>query len=82
MELNQEGERQETVIEMEEFPRQRQINFGRQNEEGDALERNMRRIQTSDWVIFVAMMFLWLFCVLMLIFMILVAAKVIKCEIQ
>ena len=46
MELNQEGERQETVIEMGEFPRQRQINFGWQNEEGDTLERNMRRIQT------------------------------------
>ena len=82
MEQNQERRRPETVIDMEEFPRPRQRNFGRQNEEGDALEGNMRRIQSSDWAIFVAMMFIMLICVLLLIFTILVAAQVIKCEIQ
>ena len=82
MEENQGRRRQETVIDMEEVPRQRQRNFDQQNEEGDLLETDMRQIRSSAWGLFVTMLFLWLFCVLLLIFMSLVAAKVIKCQIQ
>ena len=76
MEENQGRRRQETVIDMEEVPRQRQRNFDQQNEEGDLLETDMRQIRSSAWGLFVTMLFLWLFCVLLLIFMSLVAARV------
>ena len=82
MERDQERQAQETIINMEEFPRQRQRNFDQNNEEGDHLEVNMRRVQSSNWVIFVVMIFLWIICILLLIFTILVGAQVIKCEIQ
>ena len=52
MEQNQERQRHETVIEMEEFPWQRQRSFDRQNEEGGRLVVDVRRIQNSDWVNF------------------------------
>ena len=67
MEENQGRRRQETVIDMEEVPRQRQRNFDQQNEEGDLLETDMRQIRSSAWGLFVTMLFLWLFCVLLLI---------------